>query len=102
MYLESDAAYREIFVVLEHAEILGHEGSSVDQAHSRLGVTFPVVVLLGHVLQPGQTEVRRRLVTLCYPAGKEVAGEVAFSLFFYFLVFFLKVKLRFKSVLRAT
>uniref|UniRef100_A0A8C7Z3Y7 Uncharacterized protein n=1 Tax=Oryzias sinensis TaxID=183150 RepID=A0A8C7Z3Y7_9TELE len=60
-------------------------------------VTFPVVVLLSHVLQPGQTEVRRRLVTLCYPGRKEVEGSHFHSFFTYLFLHFLKVKLRFKS-----
>lgn len=67
VYLEGDAANRQVLVILQHAEILGHQGSSVDQTHSRLSVTLPVVVLLCHVLQPGQTEVRRCLVALRYP-----------------------------------
>lgn len=74
LYLKGDAANRQVLVVFQHAEIFGHQGSSVDQTHSRLSVTLPVVVLLCHVLQPGQTEVRRRLVPLCYP----VEGEEGF------------------------
>lgn len=66
-YLEGDTANRQVLVVLQHAEVLGHQGSSMDQTHSRLSVTLPVVVFLRHVLQPSQTEVRRCLVTLRYP-----------------------------------
>ena len=67
LYLEGDAANRQVLVILKHAEVLSHQGSSVDQTHGRLSVTLPVVVLLSHVLQPGQAEVRRSLVALRYP-----------------------------------
>lgn len=67
VYLKGDTANRQVLVILQHAEVLSHQGGGVDQTHCRLGVTLPVVVLLCHVLQPGQTEVRRRLVALCYP-----------------------------------
>lgn len=66
-YLEGDAANRQVLVILQHAEILGHQGSGVDQTHRRLSVALPVVVFLRHVLQPGQTQVRRCLVALRYP-----------------------------------
>lgn len=66
-YLEGDAAHRQVLVILQHAEILGHQGSGVDQTHRRLSVALPVVVFLRHVLQPGQTQVRRCLVALRYP-----------------------------------
>lgn len=82
IYLKSDAANRQVLVIFQHAEILGHQCSSVYQTHSRLSVTLPVVVFLCHVLQPGQTEVRRRLVALCYP--EEVRRRGALWLFFQF------------------
>lgn len=63
-HLEGDAANRQVLVVLQHAQIFGHQGGSVDQAHGRLGVAFSDVVLLSHVLQPRQPEVRRGLVAL--------------------------------------
>lgn len=71
LYLEGDAANRQVLVILQHAEILGHQGSSMDETHCRLCVTLPVVVLLCHVLKPGQTEVRRRLVALCDPESRQ-------------------------------
>lgn len=79
IYLKCDTANRQVLVILQHAEVFGHEGGSVDQTHSRLSVTLPVVVFLCHVLEPGQTQVRRRLVTLCYPGGgraKEAIDKV--------------------------
>lgn len=67
VYLKGDTANRQVLVILQHAEVLSHQGGSVHQTHCRLRVTLPVVVLLCHVLQPGQAEVRRRLVAFCYP-----------------------------------
>uniref|UniRef100_A0A3Q1G6E4 Secreted protein n=1 Tax=Acanthochromis polyacanthus TaxID=80966 RepID=A0A3Q1G6E4_9TELE len=50
-------------------------------------VTLSVVVLLCHVLQPGQTEVRRRLVALCYPTeGKRTRVVFFFPSYFHYLI----------------
>lgn len=48
----------------------------MNQAHRRLCVTLPVVVLLCHVLQPGETQIRWRLVAFRDPkrGGKKEAA----------------------------
>ena len=67
--LEGDAANGEVAAVLQHVEVLGHQGGAVHQAVGRLGVVAPLRVLAGHVLEPRQTQVRRVLVALGDPGG---------------------------------
>lgn len=81
LYLEGDTANRQVLVILQHAEILGHQGSSMDETHCWLCVTLPVVVLLCHVLKPGQTKVRRRLVALRNPESRQRRRVLLFSSF---------------------
>lgn len=67
-YLEGDAAHRQVLVVLQHAEVLSHQGCGVHQTHCRLGEALLAVMLLSHVLKPGQAQIRWRLVALRNPA----------------------------------
>lgn len=80
-------------MILQHAEILGHQGSSVDETHRRLSVTLSVVVLLCHVLQPGQTEVRRRLIALRNPERGRRRSVLLLGLGFFSFSLFNQVKL---------
>ena len=63
-HLKADAAHGQVAVVLQHAQILGYQSSRVDQAHGGLRVALPLGMFLCHVLEPGQPQIRRCLVTL--------------------------------------
>lgn len=63
-HLKADAAHGQIAVVLQHAQIFRHQSSRMDQAHGGLRVALPLGVFLCHVLEPGQPQIRRGLVTL--------------------------------------
>lgn len=69
-YLKADAAHRQVAVVFQHAQILGYQGGRVHQAHGGLCVALLLGVFLRHVLEPGQPQVRGRLVTLGNSAGR--------------------------------
>lgn len=49
-YLEGDTANRKVLSVLEHAEVFGNQGGTVDQALGSLCVVVPLRVLPCHVL----------------------------------------------------
>lgn len=98
VYLKGDTANRQVLVILQHAEVLSHQGGSVHQTHCRLRVTLPVVVLLCHVLQPGQAEVRRRLVAFRYPGEIWEWEKGSFSP----LIHLVKAYLRSKSPYQKT
>lgn len=56
-HLEGDAAHGQILPVLEHAQVLCHQSSAVNETLSRLGVVVPLRVFSSHVLQPSQPQV---------------------------------------------
>lgn len=87
-YLEGNAADRQVLVILQHAQVLRHECRSVDQTHGRLGVTISDVVVLRHVLQPRQPQVRGGLVALRNPEQGILSQRCSFSeiLFIRFLI----------------
>lgn len=63
-YLKADAAHRQVAVVLQHAQVLGHQGGCMHQAHGGLCEALLLSVFLCHVLEPSQPQVRRCLVAL--------------------------------------
>lgn len=65
--LKRNAANGQVATVLQHVEVLRHQGRAVDQAVGRLGVVASLAVFPRHVLQPRQAQVRRVLVALCNP-----------------------------------
>lgn len=70
-HLKCNTAHREVFPVLQHAQVLGHQGCRVHQALGGLGVVAPLGVLPCHVLQPRQPQVGGILVALGNPKGRE-------------------------------
>lgn len=49
-YLEGDTANGEVATVLQHVEVLGYQGSAVDQAVGGFSMVASLGVLSGHVL----------------------------------------------------
>lgn len=62
-YLKADTAHWEIAMIFKHAEVLGHQCCSMDKTHGCFCVALPLGVLLCHVLQPSQSQVRRCLIS---------------------------------------
>lgn len=63
-HLKADTAHGQVAVVLQHAQIFCHQGRRMHQAHGGLRVALLLGVFLCHVLEPGQPQVGRCLVTL--------------------------------------
>ena len=67
--LEGDTANGQVAAVLQHVEVLCHQGGAVHQAVGCLRVVPSLRVLPRHVLQPRQAQVRGVLVALSAPEG---------------------------------
>lgn len=70
-HLKRDTAHREVFPVLQHAQVLSHQGCRVHQALGRLSMVAPLRMLPCHVLQPRQPQVGGILIALGNPKGRE-------------------------------
>lgn len=76
-YLKRHASHRQVFAVLQHAQVLCHECCWVHQALRGLSVIAPFRVLASHVLQPGQPQVWRGLVALGNSGRKRDSPQLA-------------------------
>lgn len=66
---EGDSSNWQVWTVLQHVEVLGHQCCTVHQTHGSLCMLCSLTVLLGHVCQPGEPQVRRVLIASCCGGG---------------------------------
>ena len=79
-HLKFDTPDRQVWSVFQHVQVLGYEGSRVDQTLGRLCVVAMLSVLPCHVLKPRQSQVRGVLV----PRGQrsKVISEAGLEMLF--------------------